>query len=289
MREMIIAVAPNGATKQKTDHIEIPLTPSELAKCAKECLLAGATMMHVHVRDIQPSATNNNFAKHSIDTDLYKEAFNAIIEQVGDKLFLQATTESAGLFSYKQQIQAIYALKSIVVNSKIGISISISEICNTSIHDSEINHLFSFMAESNILPQLICYNTNDLKRLQQLVKQKVLPYNTYPCLFVLGRYSGKNLAKPIDLLPFLSALDDNNSGVSSWMVCGFGENEHLIANMAALLGGNVRIGFENNLSLMDKSIAKTNAELISQTANLLINYSRKPASIETTRKLMTPI
>lgn len=48
---MLLAVAPNGARKQYHDHSALPLSADELAATAVECLAAGATMMHVHVRD----------------------------------------------------------------------------------------------------------------------------------------------------------------------------------------------------------------------------------------------
>jgi uncharacterized protein (DUF849 family) len=46
-----IAVAPTGARKTKSDHPEVPVSPGELAETAKRCLDAGASMIHVHVRD----------------------------------------------------------------------------------------------------------------------------------------------------------------------------------------------------------------------------------------------
>lgn len=45
-----IAVAPNGGRRTKADHPAIPLTPEELALTARDCLDAGAAMIHVHVR-----------------------------------------------------------------------------------------------------------------------------------------------------------------------------------------------------------------------------------------------
>ena len=50
---MMIAVAPNGARKQKTDHPALPISPAELAATAVQCQEAGACMVHLHVRDVQ--------------------------------------------------------------------------------------------------------------------------------------------------------------------------------------------------------------------------------------------
>jgi uncharacterized protein (DUF849 family) len=54
-----------------------------------------------------------------------------------------------------------------------------------------------------------------------------------------------------------------------WMVCAFGPNESRCAALAALLGGHVRVGFENNYYLPDGKIAASNAELIDATASML--------------------
>jgi uncharacterized protein (DUF849 family) len=53
---------------------------------------------------------------------------------------------------------------------------------------------------------------------------------------------------------------------SDWMACAFGRQETACVTTAALLGGNVRIGFENNLDLPNGTRAGSNAELVSQTA-----------------------
>ncbi|MEM7653568.1 MAG: 3-keto-5-aminohexanoate cleavage protein, partial [Pseudomonadota bacterium] len=68
-KPLIIAVAPNGARKVKSDHPAIPLTPAELAREAAACADAGASMVHLHVRDANGG--------HTLDADLYKAALNA--------------------------------------------------------------------------------------------------------------------------------------------------------------------------------------------------------------------
>ena len=73
---VVIAVAPNGARKRRDDHPRLPLSPGELAQCAADCLAAGASMMHLHVRDAE--------GRHSLEPADYRAAIAAIRERTGD-------------------------------------------------------------------------------------------------------------------------------------------------------------------------------------------------------------
>lgn len=277
---MLLAVAPNGARKQYVDHTALPITPSELAATAESCLAAGAGMMHVHVRD--------NNLQHTIDADLYTEAFAAIRAIVGDDVFLQATTEAVGKFNPDEQmamVKALAAKQTVAANGRVfGVSLAVRELLSDLVSYDTINAFFELLRRNNILPQLIMYDEADRNRFQSLLESGVLPGRSYPCLFVLGRYNAGLTSEPAELLPFMSDL----TGVSSWMACAFGANEYNVAKTAALLGGHMRIGFENNTWLADGSIATNNAVLIAQTATQLEDLGRQTATTEEIIALMTP-
>ena len=93
----LLMVAPNGARRVYQDHPAIPLTPEELARDAKECLAAGASAMHVHVREAD--------GHHLLDAAAYQDAISAIQEVVGDQLLLQVTSEAGGRYSPSEQSQ----------------------------------------------------------------------------------------------------------------------------------------------------------------------------------------
>ena len=112
---MMIAVAPNGARKQKADHTALPITPMELAETAVQCRDAGACMIHLHVRDKQGG--------HSLDVDAYRAAIAAVRTAVGDDLIIQVTTEAVGIYSIDQQIAMVQQLK------PEAVSLAVREIC----------------------------------------------------------------------------------------------------------------------------------------------------------------
>ncbi|MGR3913729.1 MAG: 3-keto-5-aminohexanoate cleavage protein [Gammaproteobacteria bacterium] len=99
---LLIASAPNGAYKTRRDHHALPVTPAQLAATAAAVAEAGARMLHLHVRNAR--------GEHTLDIAAYRAAIRAIRAQVGDNLFIQATSESAGAHTAAQQRKALYAL-----------------------------------------------------------------------------------------------------------------------------------------------------------------------------------
>jgi 3-keto-5-aminohexanoate cleavage enzyme len=85
-------------------------------------------------------------------------------------------------------------------------------------------------------------------------------------LYVLGRFSPGQTPAPADLLPFLAPQAPR---FESWSVCAFGRREAACVTAAALIGGDVRVGFENNLFLPDGAPAASNAALVRAVARIL--------------------
>lgn len=274
---MVLAIAPNGARKTTKDHPALPITPEELAQTAVACLNAGARMMHVHVR--------NDNQQHCLDAKRYQQAFTAIRERVGQQLLLQATTEAVEQYQPQQQMDIVSELADLQRGLGIfGVSIAVREILSTDVSDTRIHDFFLRLKNASILPQLIIYDPVDKRRFQQLLADGVLPGKAYPCLFVLGRYHQQQQVNPAELIPFFNDL----SGVSTWMGCAFGAREADVALVAALLGGHMRIGYENNSLLANGSVSNNNAELIQQTAKQLATTQRCLPTPEETIHLMTP-
>lgn len=279
---MLLAVAPNGARKQYKDHPALPITPAELADTAASCLAAGASMMHLHVRD---ENNENNGYQHCIDAKKYSQAFAAIRERIGDKLFLQATTEAVGIYSADEQMAMVHELADLQTGNPVfGVSLAVRELMADNVADKVINDFFIFLKDKNILPQLIIYDVADRNRFQHLLREGVLPGTAYPCLFVLGRYSEKQQSDPAELLPFFSDL----YGVKNFMGCAFGAREYDVAMTATLLGGHMRIGYENNEYLANGRCSENNAELIQQAADGLATWQRYAASVAEAIIMMTP-
>ena len=246
-----ICVAPNGATKVYDDHTQIPLTNSEIAACAKECLDAGADMIHVHIRDFQ--------LKHSLESQTYIEVIDSIKQATNGELKIQITTESAGIYKPHQQMRCIYEVK------PDYFSVSIKEIFSD--HELYIDaiNFINWCDKSNIEAQFIIYDVNDLIHYQTLLDQRLFPNQKHTFLFVLGRYDKEKTGEPHQLIPLINQLNLKESTKHmNWSVCAFGKYEWECLVTAVLLGGSVRVGFENNILNKQGKIAANNAELVSQ-------------------------
>jgi uncharacterized protein (DUF849 family) len=112
----------------------------------------------------------------------------------------------------------------------------------------------------------------------------VLPGKAYPLLFVIG----KKMVVPGFDETFLRSGFIQDLRASSWMVCAFGKNEYAMGKLAVSLGGNIRIGFENNCFLADESIASSNADLITQMANDLAQNNHQIANYKQAYQIMKP-
>lgn len=243
---LALMVAPNGARRTRHDHPALPMTPAHLADCARDCLAAGAAMLHLHVRDAQ--------GVHSLDVDAYREAMGAIHRAVGDELVLQITTEAMGRYQPPQQMALVQALR------PQAVSLAIRELVPDAAHEVAAGAFFGWLLEQPIRPQYILYAVEDIQRLAALCQRGVIPDPQPSVLLVLGRYTTGQRSSPKDLLPMLQALPQH----WEWMVCAFGPQENACALTAAALGGHVRVGFENNLHLSDGRLAADNAALVRQ-------------------------
>ena len=248
-----LMVAPNGARKSKKDHPNFPITISEIVQEAKDCFQKGANAIHAHVRDQE--------GNHSLDIGLYKELIKELKIKVPD-LPVQITTEAVGKYSPKDQINVV---EKIIPEAA---SVALIEMIPDKNDTNLAQKFYNFSIESNIQIQHILYSVNDLRVFLHLVKNKIIPQQNLQVLYVLGRYEKSFQSSTNDLDPFI--LEHNNILTSiDWGVCAFGKAETDCLIKAFSLGGKLRVGFENNFYNKDGTIAKTNADRVSEIVKLI--------------------
>lgn len=266
LRPVLLAVAPNGARRRRADHPALPLTPNELAATASACLEAGAAMIHLHVRDAAGA--------HCLDADLYRDAIHAVRAAVGDRMIIQITTEAVGRYGPEEQMAVVEAVR------PEAVSLALRELCPDASHEKAFAAFLGFLDHARIAAQFILYDAGDVARLADMVDRGVVPNAAPPVLHVLGRYAASGRSAPVDLLPFLSAAAGR---FSDFMVCAFGPDEAACGVAAAVLGGDVRVGFENNLYRPDRTMAPDNAALVAAVARPLRSLGRRIATADAVR------
>ncbi len=206
-------------------------------------------MIHVHVRDAQ--------GLHLLDAGAYRDATHCIRQRVAERLIIQITTEAAGRYGPEEQEAVLRATK------PEAASLALREFLPSAERERAFAALMAWMARERIIPQIILYTPEEADLLSALFERGLMPWPSVPVLYVLGRYAADQQSSPADLLPFLSPTAPR---FEHWSVCAFGEQEAACTTAGALLGGHVRVGFENNLHLPDGSPASDNSALVETVA-----------------------
>jgi 3-keto-5-aminohexanoate cleavage enzyme len=264
---VVLAVAPNGGRKTKADHPALPLTSSELARAAAECLERGASMIHLHVRDAE--------GRHCLDPEAYRAAIASICQEVGDRLVLQITSESLDRYSPAEQRAAV------LKTNPEAVSLALRELAPEKADEKDFGDFLLKLKQMRIWPQIILYTPAEADRLGEMLKQGLIPFDRLSVLYVLGRFALTRTALPRDLLPFLAP---DMPRFESWSVCAFGRRETACVAAGALLGGHARVGFENNLSLAGGARAASNAELVGAAAHAFEAVGLMPQSADGLRE-----
>ncbi len=236
-----IMVAPNGGRRSKADHSALPLGADELARTAAACREAGAAAIHFHVRD--------DDGHHLLDAEAYRMATAAIRAAVGDRLIIQITSEALGIYTPEQQIAVVRDVR------PEAVSLALRELVPDAAHEPAFAAFLGWLKAERVLPQIILYTPEEAVRLADMQKRGLVPWAHIPVLYVLGRYTFDQTSTPSDLDPFLT-LDQPQA--HHWSVCAFGRHEAACVVSAALRGGHMRVGFENNLWLPDGALAPDN-------------------------------
>ncbi|SEG87672.1 BKACE family enzyme [Marinobacterium lutimaris] len=265
--ERLIIVAPNGARRTHQDHPALPVSPEEIADAVSACVEAGAAMVHLHARTSK--------GEHSLEISDNIAVLEEVRRRVGDRVIIQVTTEAVGRYQPAQQMALIRALV------PEAASFALRELIPSPEYETGSAEFFHWCAERNILAQYIIYSEQDLLYYLSLIERELLPKQRHHLLFVLGRYAADQQSTPDDLLPFTALLPRLNG--RRWAVCAFGVREQECLLAAAQMGGDLRVGFENNLLTPDGKPAADNADQVLRLVAQLKQQALTPVSVDDLR------
>jgi len=265
----LIMVAPNGARKTPADHPALPVGPEAIARTAALCAEAGASIIHLHVRD--------GSMAHSLDPALYRDAIEAVRRETGPDFIIQITTEAVGRYGPDEQMASVRAVR------PEAASLAVRELCPDADSEPAFADFCEWMAHEKVMPQFILYDASDVRRLADLRRRGLIAVDRPFVLYVLGRYAADQQSSPRDMIPFIEAAGDDKW---IWAVCAFGRREGACAAAALALDGHVRVGFENNMLLADGRTAPDNAALVAQAVRAADLIGRPVATSRSARHLL---
>ncbi len=269
MEKLIITAAISGAEVTKEMNPAVPYTIEEIAREAKAAYDAGASVIHLHVRWDDGTPTQ--------DKSRFDEAFNAIKKVCPDVIILPSTGGAVGMTA-EERLQPI-ELKPEIATLDCG-------TCNFGgddifVNTENMNIAFAKrMQEMGVKPELEVFEKGMIDNALKLAKKGLL---NDPLHFniVLG-VNGAMAATPRDLVYMVDSLPKG----ATWCGTGIGRSEFDLAAVSIVMGGNVRVGFEDNLYLEKGVLAKNNGELVEKVVKLANILKREIASPADARRIL---
>jgi uncharacterized protein (DUF849 family) len=277
---VILTCAISGAIAGRDQCAAIPYTPEEYAAEARRIVDEGAVMIHIHAR--KPDGTPSS------DTEDFRAITEAILAEVGD-VIVNYSTGTIGV-PVEQRIAYLRDLRPEVGALNMG-SMNYAKysarrkgfVFETVFENSfaTILALLEAMNEAGIRPEHECFDSGHLANLDPLLDMGVLapPLQVSCVMGVTGgiRPTARNLAHMAEQVPDVP---------HQWGVIGVSRRQWSLVSAALALGGNVRVGLEDNFYLPGGEMARSNGDLVARAAAMTANAGRRLATIEEARAML---
>lgn len=267
MDKLIITAALTGAETTKEANPALPVTPREIAEAADQCRQAGAAMVHLHARLPDGSSTQD------------PAVFGEMIELIRAKsdVLIQVSTGGAVGMTAEERLQPV-ALKPDMATLSTG-SVNFGEDIFVNAM-ADIRTFAKTMIARGVKPEIEAFDSGMVANALTLVKEGALQLPLHFDL-VLG-VPGAMPGTPEALMYMRSLLPPQ----STWTVAGIGRAELPLAAMAIILGGHVRVGFEDNIYYRRGQLAASNAQLVERVVRLAAELGREVAEPAEARKIL---
>ncbi len=270
MEKAIITAAITGAELSKKDNPNLPITPEEQAQAARECVAAGAAIIHLHVRD--------DTGKPSQQLAHFERSVKAIYAACQPRPIIQFSTGGAVGEPIAQRIAPL-SLRPEMASFNTGTMNFGEDVFVNSF--AEMRQLAKAFDKDSVVPEYEIYDLGHLANLEKLAKEGVVepPFHVQFVLGVPGALSGDVFW---DLAPLIQRLPEE----STWGVAGVGRFELPLAAVALATGGNVRVGLEDNIYYTKGVLGRSNAQLVERVVRLATELGRGVATPDEARAIL---
>lgn len=268
--KVIITAALTGAMTPKEINENIPLTPQEIAEDAYACWKAGASVVHLHMRDDEGRGT--------MDKGKFEETVNLIKKHKECDVIINFTSSGAANATDEERMIHIKELKPEIASFDAG---TFNWMPNIVFMNSPqfLEKLGACMQENNVKPEIEIFDSGMIGIADYYSKKGILPEKLH-FQFVLGVLGG--MEATVDNLLFLKNMIPKNS---TWSAFGIGVNHMPIMYATLALGGHLRVGLEDNV-YFSKGVKATNVQLVKRAVEAIKVYGKEVATPEETRKIL---
>ena len=285
---LIITCAVNGGIQGKESHPALPEQPGEIAEQARQAYEAGASVVHIHGRDA------DNFTDCTEDPEVYRE-INGLVREKCPDMIINNSTGGGPMTTMEARIACLDALPE-MASLNLGPDMERFELAARKpplAHPRDallvdmcvpftygfIDQLAGVMLEKDIKPELEVYNPGQYWVSRGLIARKLLK-PPYIHQFVMGVQTA-SYATPWNVLEMLRELP----GDSLFTVAGIGKFQWPLTAFGIMLGGNVRVGLEDNLYLARRMKLKGNGEAVEKAVRLARELGREIATPAQAREM----
>ena len=270
MEKLIITAAICGAEVTKQHNPAVPYTKEEMIREAKAAYDAGAAVIHVHVREDDGTPTQSR--------ERFAEILPAIQAACPGAILIPSTGGATGM-TREERLQPTELMPEMATLD--------CGTCNfgDEIFDNTMPTMRAFgkrMIENHIKPEYECFEMGHLDTILTMAKKGEVPGAPMQFNFVLNvagctPFTPKNLQWLVDAIP----------AGSTWTGTGVGRAAFTMAATTIVMGGNVRVGFEDCIYL-DKGVkARSNGELVEKVVRISRELGRDIASSAEAREILS--
>ena len=270
MEKLIITAAICGAEVTKASNPAVPYTVEEMVREAKSAYEAGAAILHIHVREDDGTPTQSR--------DRFKVVMDAIRKELPDVIMIPSTGGATGM-SPEERLQPTELFPEMATLD--------CGTCNfgDEIFDNTMPTMRAFgkrMLANDIKPEYECFEIGHLDTILTMAKKGEVPGHPMQFNLVLG-VSGCTPATIHNLCHLVSQIPAG----PTWTVTGVGKSAWTMAAAGIAMGGNVRVGFEDNVYLGKGHKAASNGELVAKVVRIAKELGREIATPAEAREILS--
>jgi 3-keto-5-aminohexanoate cleavage enzyme len=279
----IITCSISGAVANRDQCPAIPYTPEEYAAEARRAVAEGCSMIHIHARTPE--------GVPSYEVEDFRAITEAILQAVDD-VVVNYSTGAIGVpvekrIAYLRELRPDVAALNMSSMNYAKYSRKRKDFVFKAVFENSFDTIIEFLTAMNelgIRPEHECFDSGHVANLDPLIDMGLLsePLQIDCVMGVTGgiRPTPRNLAHMADQIP------GGAEGPNNWGVIGIGRDQWRLVAAAAALGGNVRVGLEDNFYLPNGEMARSNGDLIAKARQMVGDVGRRPASVAEARELL---
>jgi 3-keto-5-aminohexanoate cleavage enzyme len=286
---LIITVAANGGVQGKESNSALPETPEEIAQSAYETYNAGASVIHIHGRD--PNCLYNCTGEYSV-----YQKINRLVREKCPEMIINNTTGGGSTTTMEQRYRCLDARPELATlnmgpdMSKLRLGARKPPLTHpreAMVIDDCVPYTYGIIAKlaavmkkKGIKPEMEMYHAGQYWVSQDLIEQGLIE-PPYSFQFVMG-YQTSPYPTPQNLLDMIRDLPRQ----SVFSVIGIGKYQWNMTTMGIILGGNVRVGLEDNVYMKRGEKLKSNAEAVEKIVRIARELGREIATPAQAREIL---